>query len=370
MKYRLLDLLQCPQCRGDLRLRGAATRPAEAPGACFPCARSCARGEAVVPPPRERCVACWSEEIVSGTLDCADCGRSFPVVEGVPWLLETDAGAARRLLDDTVGLYGHLWRAVEPAERTGATHADGVEAALGEPIVRGVIGLEAGSGPGTDTVALAGRHPAVELLSVEISEGVYRTRAATAALPNVHPIRASVLALPIRSGCCDFGYSFGVLHHTTDPERGLGEMVRVQRSGAAIVLYLYEDHGDNPWKAVPLRLVTAVRSVTTRLRPRVLSAICYLLSPLIVLTFSIPARILSRFGPTRALADQMPFNFGTSLFSVHGDLLDRFGAPIEVRYSREDVITLLRSCGLTDIRVERLRASAGWVVRGVVPAAS
>lgn len=323
-----------------------------------------------MPPPQERCTACWGEEIVSGTLDCAGCGRDFPIVDGVPWLFESDAGAGGRRLRDTVGLYSHLWRSVEPTEKTGKTHAEGVEASLNEPIVCGAIGLEAGSGAGSDTSALARRHPNVELLSVEISEGVFRTRAATAKLPNVHLLRASVLALPIRDAACDFGYSFGVLHHTTDPKRGLGEMVRVQRGGARVTLYLYEDHSENPWKAVPLRLVTAVRALTIRLRPRVLSALCYLLSPFVVLTFSIPARILSRFGPTRALADQMPFNFGTSLFSVHGDLLDRFGAPIEVRYSREGVAELLRSCGLTDVRVERLRASAGWVVRGVVPAAS
>lgn len=368
MKYRLVDLLQCPRCRGDLRLTGAATRPAEVRGVCFPCTRSCAKGEAVVPPPRERCLACWNEEVVSGTLVCTGCGRDFPVVDGVPWLFEPEAGARGRQLRETVGLYSHLWQAVEPAERQGATHAEGVEAALGEPIVRGAVGLEAGSGAGTDTAALARRHPSVELLSVEISEGIHRTQAATATLPNVHPIRASVLALPIRAGCCDFGYSFGVLHHTTDPRRGLGEMVRVQRGGARLVLYLYEDHADNPWKAVPLRLVTAIRAVTTKLPPRALSVLCYLLSPFVVLTFSIPARIMARFGPTRALADQMPFNFGTSLFSVHGDLLDRFGAPIEVRYSREGVVALLRSCGLAEVRVERLKTSAGWVVRGVVPA--
>jgi SAM-dependent methyltransferase len=238
-------------------------------------------------------------------------------------------------------------------------------AALGEPVVQGSLGLDAGSGCGPDTASMARRYPSVEILSLDISEGVYRTKYATAMLPNVHVIRASVLALPLRPGMCDFGYSFGVLHHTTDPQRGLQEIVRVLKANARVILYLYEDHADNPWKAAPLKAVTALRQLTTKLQPRILSALCYLLSPLVVVTFSIPARMLSRFGPTRALADQMPFNFGTSLFSVHGDLVDRFGAPIEIRYNREGVIALLQTCGLTEIRTTRLRTSAGWVARGV-----
>jgi len=130
-------------------------------------------------------------------------------------------------------------------------------------------------------------------------------------------------------------------------------------------LYLYEDHADNPWKAIPLRLINAIRVVTTKLNARLLSGLCYLLSPFVVLVFSIPARIMFRYQTTRRLAAQMPFNFGNSLFSLHTDLLDRFGAPVELRYGREELVALLEACRLCNLVTTKLRTIAGWAARGV-----
>lgn len=283
----------------------------------------------------------------------------------MPWLFEPDAGHSGPVLSETVSLYSHVWSAVAGTEPQGPPHVEGIEEALGESVVQGTLGLDAGSGCGGDTETMARRHPSVEIVSLDMSEGVYETRRRTAALPNVHVVRGSVLSVPLRSGLCDFGYSFGVLHHTTDPPRGLREIVRVLKPGGPLSLYLYEDHGGNPWKALPLRAVSALRRVTTKLPPLVLSCLCYALSPVVVLVFSVPARIMARFGPTRALAERMPFNFGTGPFSVHADLMDRLGAPIEVRYSREGFASLMRDGGLGALRVTQLARSAGWVGRGV-----
>jgi SAM-dependent methyltransferase len=287
-------------------------------------------------------------------------------VDGVPWLFEPLTGGQDRRLSKTITLYSHVWKNVGCNSSPGAAHVEGVEEALGKSVVCGAVGLDAGSGAGSDSETMARRYPSVEVISLDMSEGVYETRRRTEALANVHVVRGSVLSIPLKSGVCDFGYSFGVLHHTTDPRRGLEEIVRVLKPGAPVSLYLYEDHADNLWKAIPLKVVSVLRRLTTRLNTRVLSGLCYFVSPFIVIVFSIPARIMARFGPTRSLAARMPFNFGTSLFSVQADLVDRFGAPIEMRYNREGVIALLEGCGLTAIRTAKLRSSAGWVVRGEV----
>jgi SAM-dependent methyltransferase len=264
-----------------------------------------------------------------------------------------------------MALYSHLWTNIRPAGPPTSTHLDHVEATLKDSVVTGRIGLDAGSGSGQDTLAMASRNPSIEVISLDVSEGVYETRWRTAELHNVHVVRASVLSIPLQSGICDFAYSFGVLHHTVDPRQGLGEIVRILKEGGRTFLYLYEDHADNPWKAIPLRLVTALRRITTRLPPKLLSALCFLLSPLIVLSFSLPARLLQSIKWTKALAGSIPFNFGTTLFSVHSDLVDRFGAPIEVRYNQKALAALLSSCLLDDIAMARIRLSAGWVARGI-----
>jgi SAM-dependent methyltransferase len=269
------------------------------------------------------------------------------------------------VLSDTAALYSHIWSTGSPDAPPHPAHLEAMEEALGKSVVQGKMGLEAGSGSGNDTTAIAMRHPSVEIISLDISEGVYHTYHRTTGLSNVHVVRASVLAIPLKSDIFDFAYSYGVLHHTTDPEGGLREVVRVLRRGGVVSLYLYEDHADNPWKAIPLRLINAIRVVTTKLNARLLSGLCYLLSPFVVVVFSIPARIMFRYQATRRLAAQMPFNFGNSLFSLHTDLLDRFGAPVELRYGREKLVALLEACRLSNLITTKLRTIAGWAARGV-----
>lgn len=366
MKYRLVELLCCPSCRGELKVSGAeeVKRPVSTRSG-FTCRRYCALDRTTEIPSRHRCTECAGVDIMAGTLDCLSCRRQFPIMDSVPWLLDHVLAPVAHTVSDTIALYSHLWTRVESDSHQGPIHVEGVEEALGEPVVRGRLGLDAGSGRGADTLAMASRHPSVEVISVDISEGVYATRRATENFPNVHVIRGSVLELPLKSDICDFAYSFGVLHHTTDPQRGMNEIARVLKKQDRVSIYLYEDHSDNLWKAIPLKVITALRAGTVKLNTKMLSGLCYLLSPLVVLLFSIPARIMRRFERTRRLADRMPFNFGTDLFSVHGDLFDRLGAPIERRYSREGVIALLDTGGLRKIRTTKLKAAAGWVAHGV-----
>lgn len=366
MKYRLVELLRCIRCHANLDVSDATTRPvANVSGEIFPCRERCSLDRTTTIPASGRCAECVRTEIVAGTLACRQCGQEFRIVESVPWLFEDATLGTSGQGPATVEVYSHLWTQLTPTTDPGPNHLEPMEEALAGTIVCGALGLDAGSGCGADTVAMARRHPDVEIVSLDLSEGVYQTSLRSAGLPNVHVVRASVLAIPVASEMFDFAYSFGVLHHTSDPERGMEEIARVLKPDGRVSLYLYEDHEDNPWKRIPLKLVSALRRLTTRLPTTMLSGLCYLLSPLAVLFFSVPARILQRFEKTKILADKMPFNFGTSLFSVHADLLDRFGAPIEVRYSRQGVIDLLRQGGLADVQTTKLDTTAGWVARGV-----
>ena len=367
MKYRLVELLQCVSCGGDLEISKAETRQALGDSQeTFSCRRYCALHGTSNLPSVEDCHGCGRLEITTGSLQCRQCRKDFPIVNTVPWMIE--AANSDEAITNTARLYSHLWGTRASSALTDADtlcHVDLLEEALGEPVVQGKIGLDAGSGCGTDSAAMARRYPSVEIISVDISEGVYATLGRTQHLSNVHVVRGSVLSMPVRSGVSDFGYSFGVLHHTTDPAQGLKEIVRVLKPSGRVALYLYEDHAGNPWKAIPLRAVALLRRFTLRLNAPVLSVLCYILSPFIVLAFAIPARLMRRFGKTQNIAQKMPFNFGTSLFSVHGDLLDRFGAPIERRYSRQQVHALLSACRLEKIRTTKLRATAGWVAVAV-----
>ncbi|MBI4489879.1 MAG: methyltransferase domain-containing protein [Deltaproteobacteria bacterium] len=107
--------------------------------------------------------------------------------------------------------------------------------------LKGKKGLDAGCGGGRYTVALT-KLGARDVTGIDYGKGNIRDarrRAQNAAITNVHFRHADVLNIPYGDRQFDFVFSNGVLHHTTDPRRGLQEVFRVLRPGGFAWLFLY-----------------------------------------------------------------------------------------------------------------------------------
>ena len=139
---------------------------------------------------------------------------------------ENQHGPALNLTKKTEGTYGFLWKEIKNTQPED-WHYNSMQDLIKEPIVRGVRGIDIGSGCGYDTYIMAKNNPLVKIVSLEISAGVYKNRQLTSGLENVWIIRGSALNIPIADATFDFAYSFGVLHHTTDPAQGVREIARV-----------------------------------------------------------------------------------------------------------------------------------------------
>lgn len=260
--------------------------------------------------------------------------------------------------------YGFLWDKVNGKAPIQENHFNEIQNLVKEPIVKGRLGVDIGSGCGFDTYIMASKNPLVKIVSLEISDGIYKTKEITSRLKNLCLIKGSVLELPLKDNSLDFAYSFGVLHHIPDPVKGLKEISRVLKEGASVYLYLYEDHSKNPVKQRAIKAISILRKITTRMSPKALYIISFMVSPFAMFIFSYPAMIFRKFKLTKPLADKMPFNFGTHLFSLTGDIYDRFSAPIEYRYNRKQVYDLLSESNFRNISIERIQTKAGWVAWG------
>jgi ubiquinone/menaquinone biosynthesis C-methylase UbiE len=103
--------------------------------------------------------------------------------------------------------------------------------------------LDVGCGGGRYTIAM-GRLGAVRAVGCDLSEeGLADARSRATGMANVAFEQASALNLPFHDGSFDFVCCSGVLHHTTDADKGLDELTRVLLPGGKLYLLLYGSGG-------------------------------------------------------------------------------------------------------------------------------
>jgi SAM-dependent methyltransferase len=311
-----------------------------------------------------RCPACQGtfEEFAStepaGRLSCTACGRSFPVVNGIPRFVEAprDTEGAR-----TQASFGYEWTHFNDWSQSGGTNFADYFQGIDLQALRDSVVLDAGCGMGRHARQIAPF--ARQVLALDFSRAIDQAKRNTADRPNVRCIQADLLALPLRDGAFDFIYSLGVLHHLDRTEDALRALVRKLRPGGRIRVYLYWKR--EGWKGQLLNTVNAARLLTTRLPFGLLRPLCAVLSAGLFGGVVVPYRALSAAG-IHAHEDWPLFVYTKYPFNVlYNDQFDRFSAPIEKRYTPADVSRLLQSVGLIDVAV---RPCFGWLGDGTKPA--
>lgn len=295
--------------------------------------------------------------MTEGSLACESCGLTYAVHRSVPvMLLDNGSGQER-----TAALYGDIWTRFTPVWRRSKGRSRGYAAparshlellcqAAGRDVVEGQAGIDAGCGNGTSLFEAGSAHPDVTLVGLDLSNGPMMVAETADTKPNVHLVQGDLLKVPLAPERFDFAMSFGVLHHTPDPERAFHAALGCLRPGGLITVFLYKDFSDIPLKRALLIPVSWLRLFTTRLPPRVMRVLAWIAAPLVFLGLTVPSRTLSRLGAPK-LARHISYGTFPNLASVAGSLEDRFGVPYEHRFSVRDLEAWACRANLTDSKV-------------------
>jgi len=319
MKPRLVDLLACPVCGGDLDLAATETESG-------------------------------SGEVITGTLGCASCGKSYEIRRGVPRLLPPELTT---LEEKTAAAFGWQWQEfVEMHEQYEAQFLDWIHP-IQPGYFRDKVVLDAGCGIGRHTYHAA-RYGSREVIGMDLSAAVETAYANTGAMPNVHVVQGDIYNPPFKrsaeGGPFDFIYSIGVLHHLPDPEAGFRSLVGFLRRGGGIFAW-GSGHENN---AVVHRFINPLRKTfTSRLPHAALPVIAWPLSVLLQAVVKGVYRPLRRTPVFDALPSH-DYLYSLSAFGFRQNyniVFDHLVAPVAFYLKREEFEEWFRGSALEDVRI-------------------
>lgn len=355
MRERLLDLLVCPSCKGDLTLN------------VF-----------------EKGNDHSGQEIMSGLLMCKD-GEWYPIINGVPRMLrgrlkntlferykdffnkfgsflpsitgKIVSSSVNNIHHDkkerTISSFGYEW--TEFPEYENENFREWLAGLPPDSFFCGKVGLEVGCGAGRHTRTGAGL--GAEMFAVDLSIAVDSAYKKNKDLSNVHIIQADLYALPFREGAFDFVYCLGVIQHLPDPPAGFSILTSYVRPGGTYFINVYAK-GRVSWP-----VLKAMRFFITPLPNKITKALSLLLTMLDYTVIG-PYKIMSKIDFIRPLIDSIVWERTKAYARLdfqanYADWFDRLAAPIDIRYGKEDVLKWYKDAGFKDILVTPLR-NAFW----------
>lgn len=223
--------------------------------------------------------------------------------------------------------------------------------------------LEIGCGSGTDTIHLSKLNESISLFSFDLGSNVAGLSKLLKTNTNTTVFRASALQIPIKNETIDMVYSFGVFHHTRNPEKCFEEAYRVLNKKGVLFFYLYSAHEDNPIKYVGVLLEKGVMQTLAFIPGFLHKPFLFILSIPCLVLFSWPALLLNLFGFVN-ISKKFPMFWGTTPASIIPDLKDRLLAPVNHRFKLKALKSLLQRKFFNEIHVKKTSAGLfGYCVK-------
>ncbi|MGI8812844.1 MAG: methyltransferase domain-containing protein [Pyrinomonadaceae bacterium] len=316
MKEKLLDLLACPTCGGDILLAYASKY-------------------------EER-------EIIDGVLTCKKCTREYKVVRGVPRF--ADLGKIEADKAETAENFGWQWTHFTQEDPKYNEQFLGWLQPVKKEFFKDKIVLEGGCGKGRHT-KLAAEWGAKEVVGIDLGDGVESAFALTRNMPNAHIIQCDIFKLPLKKAF-DYAFSVGVLHHTPDPKKAFHSLASKVVKDGHISAWIYGAE-NNEWIT---KYIDPVREGFTS---KISQPVLYQLSKLPTLSLFLTTKFVYR--PVNAalkpLAKHLFYNdymnhigsFGWR--EQHNIVFDHLVAPTAFYISKVDFESWWRELGIDDAEI-------------------
>lgn len=316
MKEKLLNLLACPSCGGDILL-AYASRYEE-------------------------------KEIIEAILSCRKCSREYKVTRGIPRFADLDKIEQDKA--ETAENFGWQWTRFTQEDEKYADQFLGWLQPVKPEFFKDKIVLEGGCGKGRHT-SLAANWGAKEVVGIDLSRAVESAFQATTHLPNAHIVQADIFKLPFKKAF-DYAFSVGVLHHTPDPKKAFLSLASKVKKGGAISAWVYGAE-NNEWIT---RFVNPIREGFTS---KINQPALYQLSKLPTLGIFLASKLIYKplNKSAKPLADKLFYNdylnhLGTFGWrEQHNIVFDHLVAPTAFYISKPDFETWWKDINADQVEI-------------------
>lgn len=313
MQRKLLQILACPACLGELTCTAAPSA---------------------------------GGEIEDGALTCAACQKSYPIIEGIPRFVPVDNYASS---------FGYQWNLFrqEQIDSTNGTRLSEQrlysETGWTKEWMRGKWVLDAGCGAGRFLDVSSNTE--AQVVGMDISSAVVAAKANLAGRRNVHLVQASIYEPPFRPECFDGVYCIGVIQHTPDPPRALRSLPKLLKAAGRIAVTIYER---KPWTRLYGKYL--VRPVTKRLSDQTLlrsiKGLMPILFPLTEIAFRVPlaGRLFIFAIPVANYVNERQLSWRDRYSWAILDTFDMLSPQYDQPQTQQEVEQALAGAGIVDLQ--------------------
>ncbi|MDB5118129.1 MAG: class SAM-dependent methyltransferase [Mucilaginibacter sp.] len=173
-------------------------------------------------------------------------------------------------------------------------------------------------------------------------------------LTNCDNVRLSIASandLPFDNNTFDFVFSLGVLHHIPDTQLAMKNCVEKLKQGGFFLTYLYYrfDNRGLVFKSV-FYFSDIMRKVISKQPNKLKNFLCDVIAFTIYMPLIYTGTLLKKLRLLK-FSKKIPLHFyiGKTFNVIKNDARDRFGTPLEQRFSKTEIKKMMENAGLADI---------------------
>lgn len=216
-----------------------------------------------------------------------------------------------------------------------------------ELIDKNSVGFDMGCGTGRWAKLFANKVKTLNCIEPSIAINVAKKNLAN--IKNACFIKGDTDNPGLENDSQDFGYCLGVLHHIPNTQEALNSCVKLLKTGAPFLVYIYYFFDDKPiWYRKIWKISNLLRKLISNL-PLIFKNYS---ADFIALIIYLPLAKVSKFlEKTSIPLEKLPLSYyrNSSFYTMRTDALDRFGTPLEQRFKKCEIQNMMEKSGLKNI---------------------